>query len=335
VQPTPPVPSQPAAELYFSDLDADVSLDLDDAETQAPAQATPVDFHSPGVYVAPPSDPKVYWPAGISTAAEAEDGLQRALHGAADGARPLHDLAMRTLESLSDLERAVLSGEPQPIDTAPIRKAAVMRLRVAEALASVPPPGSSVDSTAVSAVLSEIDGLLAEVSLVSGAPQELPPALEEIRNALVREAIDFSEAASRVAAQPAEPSAAPVTRPAVRGARVLSVTSVPVEDSRWSAKTIALVVLLVLVALGVGAYHVRRMMPRPVTALKTLAGAPAGTVGTTNRGIQILTRLPGKTIDPAELERFKAAQEAKGNTVQEIAPGTWHVQPAGAKGEKP
>jgi hypothetical protein len=39
------------------------------------------------------------------------------------------------------------------------------------------------------------------------------------------------------------------------------------------------------------------------------------------------TALRGKAIDGAELERFKAAEKAKGNVVKEVAPGTYRVLP--------
>ena len=38
---------------------------------------------------------------------------------------------------------------------------------------------------------------------------------------------------------------------------------------------------------------------------------------------------PGKPIDPAEVERFKAQEQAKGNRVIEAAQGVWIVIPGG------
>jgi hypothetical protein len=37
---------------------------------------------------------------------------------------------------------------------------------------------------------------------------------------------------------------------------------------------------------------------------------------------------PGGRFDQAEVEKFKAEQELKGNTVQQVAPGTLVVIPA-------
>jgi hypothetical protein len=46
-------------------------------------------------------------------------------------------------------------------------------------------------------------------------------------------------------------------------------------------------------------------------------------------GVAVFTTLPGKPIDAAELERFKAAEKAKGNVVKEIAPSCARVPPSG------
>lgn len=297
-------------------------------------QPKPVDLHAPGIYVPPPPAARVDWPAGICSDAEAGDALRRALDGKTD-AQPLDALAAAVIEAASDLERAVLKGEPQPFEVTPVRKAAAIRLRVAEALATVPAPGSTVDATALSAVLGQIDGLLAEVApLLQGAPEELVPALEAVRNSLVSEAIDFSEAAQRVAA--VEPAHLPtLPAPATRGVRVLSVGAEDVEVPAGRGKRIALVVVTVLVGLAVGTYHLRRLMPRPAQPLKSPAGLPVGVTGYAKDGIQILNSIPGRSVDAAEMERFKAVQEAKGNTVQEVGTGVWIVKPRSAKGATP
>ena len=132
---------------------------------------------------------------------------------------------------VSELERAVLAGEPQPVDGAPIRRAAVMRVRVAVALATAPPAGTAVDEGAVSALLADIDALLSEVNTVTlGAPPELQASLESIRNSLVKEAIDLSEVAQRLAG-PAE-AAADASAPSVPAAARTRVLSVGPEDAR-------------------------------------------------------------------------------------------------------
>jgi hypothetical protein len=334
-QPAPAAAQARPAPAFFSDLDADVSVDFGDPGQQA-GSSPGVDFHTPGVYVPPPSEPGAAWPAAISTAAEAEDGLRRALRGAADGARPLHDLALRTLDTLSDLERSVLAGEPHVIDVAPVRKAAVMRLRVAEALASVPPPGTPVDSTALSAVLGEIDGLLAEVApLLADAPPELAPALEEIRNGLVREAIDFSEAAQRVATAPAEAAARPapvVASGRASAARVVSYDSaqeMELEKSERRRHWLALVVLGLALTSAAGYHFWDRMARSGVHPPDGVPGAPSNSLSAMGSGnVRMVVSRTGK-FDEAELQRFKTEQELLGNRVEEVSPGVLRISPAG------
>jgi len=329
-----PIAAQPRpAANFFDDLDADVNVDV--ADLASPASPS-VDFHAPGVYVPPPSAPAADWPSGLSTPAQAEDALQRALRETTDPGRPLHALALRTLESLSDLERAVLAGEPQPLDPAPIRKAAVMRLRVAEALASAPPQGSTVDAAALSAMMGEIDGLLAEVApLLAAAPPELAPALESIRNALVAEAIDFSEAASRASAaksgaaqeQPKGFSAARASQ-----ARVLSMEPESELDRSDRRRRVVMGVLLGVVLAGGLGYHGYRYWQRAQLAASSAPPfeAPAGyqVPVLTSKGPVVLHRGKGG-IDAAALQRFRDAQEAQGKQVFEMENGTILVLPAG------
>lgn len=320
-QPRPPA-------RFFDDLGGDVSVDVADLGDQQPAPPGPTDFHSAGVYLPARADPDVAWPAGICTAAEAEDALRRALHGTADPARPLHSLATRTLGTLSELERSVLSREPQAIDATPIRRAALMRLRVADGLASAPAAGSPVDMAALSGVLGDIDGLLAEVgSLLSSVPPELFPALEAIRNSLVSEAIDFSEAAQRAAAAGAA-APRPAAAPRASTARVLSFDSqrdVALDSAERRRRWIGLSVLGLVLALAVGYHGWRQISRADVHAQPTLPGAPSNTVASGVPGkVQLVISRTGK-FDPAELQRFKTEQELRGNRVEVVSPGVLKV----------
>jgi hypothetical protein len=135
------------------------------------------------------------WPADTPDLQRAERALREAWDGASE---PIADVASQVARSLSDLERAALAGAPLPFDAAPVRRALAMRVRVGVAFATAPPPGSSVDGSAVATLLREIDDLLSDVNaLAEGAATEQATALGACRSALVREAIDFSEAAQR------------------------------------------------------------------------------------------------------------------------------------------
>jgi hypothetical protein len=304
-------------------------VSIDDA---APEEA-PVDFHASGVYVPPAAAPRAAdWPATVCTDAEAEEALRRALSGATDP-RPIGALAAKVLESLSELERGVLAGEPQPVETAPIRKATAVRLRVAEALASMPPAGSPVDTAALSAILGQIDGLLAEVApLLQGAPEELLPALEAVRNALVSEAIDFSEAAQRLAKIDEVPTAPRPISAKAATARVISIETETEQRPGRRRAWVPYAFLAVAVALAV-AYHVwRQVSMSNVHPQLALPGAPSNTISSVQSldGPSIIVSKTGR-FDPAELQRFRAEQDLKGNKVEEVSPGVLKVTPQARK----
>jgi hypothetical protein len=176
------------------------------------------------------------WPADTPDLQLAERALRETWDGSSE---PVADVASQVARSLSDLERAALAGAPLPFDASPVRRALAMRVRVGVAFATAPPPGSSVDASAVATLLGEIDDLLSEVNaLTEGAARDQAMALGACRSALVREAIDFSAAAQRYA--PAElvveerppaaarPGRAPARPPGVYGgAGVLALARTP------------------------------------------------------------------------------------------------------------
>jgi hypothetical protein len=297
------------------------------------------DFHvevaDGGAPVAAPSvaPSTAAWPANVPGPREAAGALARGLAGVFDPpGTPLAAIA-DVVNGLSELERAVLAGEPQPVDGAPIRRAAVMRVRVAVALA--PPAGTPVDEGAVSALLADIDALLSEVNAVTlGAPPELQPSLEAIRNALVKEAIDLSEVAQRLAG-PVEAAAQPARRaPRAPQARVLSISGAENADRPRNTK---LFVALAIAAIGAAAFHGNAWLRRrnaPLERPPSIAGAPSGMIAppTAERGPQVLVPGIGPT-NPDEVERFKLQQKLKGNEVQEVEGGALLVFPPGSRPE--
>lgn len=320
--PLPPAPTAPAIdESLFDDVfsfaveegDA-VDVDLDSGDPARPSAP------SPG-----PSGGA--WPTSVPGAEDAAGALARGLGGAFDPpGSPLACVA-EVLGNLSEIERAVFSVEPPPIDTEPIRRAAVMRVRVAAALASAPARGAPVDSGAVSALLAEIDALLSDVSaLAAEAPADLQSSLEAVRNALVKEAIDFSEAAQSGAAEVEEAPRAPAPR--VTKTRVLTVEKdaarATAERRRWP--------MLVLLALSIAAaagYHGWHWYQRR-SALATGFGGPPGMTSSPPRPgtarVLVPTGSAGRP-DPADVLRFKNTEAAKGNEVRELGDGTLVVLP--------
>jgi hypothetical protein len=306
-------------------------FDIAEAPAAAPAPAR-IDLGAPSLYVPPPVAPKVLWPADGCSVGEADAALRRALEGEQSPEEPLLVVAHGVIGALSDLERAVLAGVPQPLDAAPIRAAAVMRVRVAAALAAAPAPGSGVDGAALGGLLGEIDGLLAQVGgLVAASEADVKPSLEAIRNALVREAIDFSEAGQRISTPVDAPRATEPSQPRrAGGARVLSVQAGQDQadaaiDRRSRAGWIALAVVVTLAL----AYHGWRYLNRPELQVPpVLVGAPSNTITSTGgNGIRVVISKSGK-LDPGEVARFKAEQELKGCRVEVVSPGMLRIFPA-------
>jgi len=316
-----------------------------------PPLPAPAALHAPPPYQAPapPEAPPAEalpaapaWPSQAPDEDEAEAALVRTLRGKLPADAPLAPAATRAVAALSRLERQALAGEPLPFDAAPLYRAAVTRLRVSAALDSAPEPPAPVDHDAVQGLLGVLDEVLAQVNpLAAQVPETRQAELETVRNALVRVAVDFSEAAHRlgpVAASVADPAAAP-HQPRLRAAtKVLSVHAGSEPAAAPARRPVAALVTLALVALVTGAFHGWRWATTPTPqAPPTLAGAPANTLAVRNAGGQHLMAIAGTTVDRLELERFTAEQKARGNTVRELAPGTWIIEraPTPAPGSTP
>jgi hypothetical protein len=313
-----PQAAAPAALDLFADLGASVATPLPQAMAAVPAPAPAPRTGAP------------LWPATGPSAAEAERALGAVLGGGTD-LSPLGEVAGRVAAGLSSLEREVFTRGAVPVDAGTVRHAAVLRLRVAAALATRPAPGQPVDDSAVAELLAEIDGLLGAVKalLVDATPRVREP-LEAIRNALVKEAVDFSEACHEIgtAELPLEPSRAG-GRSSSRAAPVARfLTTVRGDDEREVAERkrgrVAWI-LLALAVLGAGALHGYRWWTteQAVAQMKTLPGQPDRML--------LLPAPPGATTqelvpqggvpDRAQVEQFKAQQKLQGNSVTETSLG--------------
>jgi hypothetical protein len=276
------------------------------------------------------------WPANGPSAVEAEQALRGALTGAAE-ASPLGRVAEQTASGLSPLEHEAFGGGTLPVDAGLIRRVAVLRLRVAMALATRPPKGTASDSPAVAELLSEIDELLVSVKgLLDQASPAVKVSLEAIRNALVKEAVDFSEACHEVGTSEVPLAPAPLRASGrAAGARVLSVHAGVDEADRPEERRrrrAPLMVLLVVLALG-GGYHAwNYYQAPPKLPPATFEGAPAGTMAVQNGKSYFLVALPGKQVNAADLESYKRREAKRGNRVREVGPGTWIIEPASAGG---
>jgi hypothetical protein len=164
------------------------------------------------------------------------------------------------------------------------------------------------------------------------APEALR-AIETVRHALVKEAIDLTEALQQVAPpelveeittsrKARRAGAAPVTR-MVRNTRA--------DDDGPSQVPWGLVVVLVLAVVAAVAYHGQRYVNRAKSVAPPVSGAPSGTAGTLTPQGKVVVVPPGTRADPKEIENFKNLEKAKGNTVRELVPGTFVVTPENAR----
>jgi hypothetical protein len=245
------------------------------------------------------------------------------------------------LAGLSTLARAALGAAAVPVNPSGLCRAAGLRFQVHLALASAPEARGSVDGAAVRAILAGIDAVLADLKrLEADAPLAVRGAIGGIRRALVKEAIDFTEAVHRVSTSRSPAAAPPVAR-AGPVARTVPVARVLTNRAGASAEAAAAlaprqtgkwIVLAVLLLLGVS-YHGWRYATRPKPlALPDLPGAPAGMIGAPEGpgGARLLVSENGAPLDPDKLAQFKLQQESKGGLVQQAGPGVILVLPPGA-----
>jgi hypothetical protein len=280
-------------------------------------------------------EPSSTWPANAPDHASAEEALLAGMDRTPPPFPAFGAVAIQVADALSELEVKALARAPLQIDGGPIRRAAAMRLRVGVAFATAPPRGASSDPAAVAALLAEIDDLLSEVNaLAVDAPPELAPALSACRNALVKEAIDFSETAQRYVAVDAPfAQEAPVARPRVMpSVRVLSDSRVSRDERKGGRRSRNMVIALAISAALVAAYQVWNRISEnaPSSPLPALAGVPANAIGleAADGSSRIVRVKPGEQLDPGVLRKFMEDERLKGREVVEASPGLYVSRPA-------
>ena len=323
------VKPDPFADLFDEPVEEDAPVA--EAERPAPPAPPPVQFLSSHT-----------WPGTVPSAAQAEGVLSGALVGLwpEDALRPVTE---KVLSDLTPAEKAALKNQPAPLDAGAMKRAAAVRWQVAAALSSVPAPNSPVDQEALRAILAGTDQVLADLKAMSegGSPEALR-TIESIRHAVVREAIDLTEAVQRIV--PAE-VAAEITqsRPVGRGAETRVLFASAGTEKHQGKVPWGIVVTFVLALAAGGTYHAYRYVNRPRPTPPAVAGAPTGSVAHAAPQGKIMFAHAGKQLDPREVENFKNSEGAKGNEVQEVLPGIFVVTPGGksapgaapAQGAKP
>jgi hypothetical protein len=189
----------------------------------------------------------------------------------------------------------------------------------------------------VSALLAEIDALLSDVNtLAQSAPPELQPGLEQVRNGLVKEAIDFSEAAHRAAPSDAIPAAAPeAPRGRAAQTRIVAMDTKAEQDlERAEARRSSRVFVAMAISIALaGAFHGWRFWGRRarLDAAPTFPGAPANSVVLEVPGGPVTIRSrDGRPFSEAEKQALREREALKGNRVEESGLGLLVIVPGGA-----
>jgi hypothetical protein len=275
----------------------------------------------------------VAWPTSVLSGADAAGILVAALHGRWPEA-PLRKPTEDLVAGLSLAEKGALQGVDLPYDAVPVRRAAALRWQVAAALATLPPPGAPVDHEAVKGILAGIDVELAALkSVPEAAGPEAQRAMENVRHALVKEAIDLTEAQQQVlpAESVKEITSSYKVAPATSSRSVGRTTFAPVETrAPERSQPWGLIVVFGGALAAAGAYHGYRYVNRPRPTAGAVTGAPVGASAVVAPGRKLVVLPAGPRPDPAEVESFKNLERAKGNEVVEIMPGTFEVRPAGS-----
>jgi hypothetical protein len=282
----------------------------------------------------PPPAPLAVWPGTVLSAVDGQAVVGAALSGLWPEQR-LRAATEKLVASLSTAEKAATLGQKLPFDPAPVRRAVGLRWQMAAALDTLPVHGAQVDQASVQAILGGIDDVLAALKTLSDdANPEALRALEGVRHALVKEAIDLTEALSQVL--PAEVVEEITTSRRARKAQAAPATrmvyeqAAPEREPRQHVPW-GLVVVLVIAVAGAAAYHGYRYVNRPKQATSPISGAPSGTVGTVTPHGKVVVAPARSKLDPKEVENFKNLERAKGNEVREIIPGTFIVSPEEAR----
>jgi len=331
--------ADPGPDLFDSIFDEDADRDAATPEAAAVDSPPPPAIHLSPAMPPPPSIPAPFavWPGTVLSAADGQAVMRAALSGLWPEPS-LRSVTEKLVASLSTAEKGATLGQKLPFDPVPVRRAVGLRWQVAAALDTLPSQGAQVDQKAVQAILGGIDQVLADLKTMGDdASPEAMRALETIRHALVKEAIDLTEALQQVAtpemveeitkigkARKAAPT------PATRMVYTANGLDRGPRQVPWG-----LVVVLVLAVAGAAAYHGYRYVNRSRLTASTVTGAPSGTVGTVTSKEKVIVVPAGVKVDPKQVEDFKNLERAKGNIVREVTPGTFVVTPESARPGNP
>jgi len=276
----------------------------------------------------------VLWPLFVPSAAEAEKILAEAAIGKASATSSSPAVVAAVLQGCSEAERAALKKEATAQDPELLRAAAGLRLRLALALAERPAAPEAADQAAAQAMLADVDALLARIKAAMDADAEgTGKVYEPIRNAVVGGGVDLAGALSRLVPEGSPEQAALQKQERKLATTRLLTNEAALDDNPLKSTPKGWWIVLAVVLVLVGSYHAWRFVVKPVPLTPpTLPGAPANTTTVTRGPAKLLVVTAGKKVDPAELEKFRSSEQAKGNTLRELSAGMWVIEPGKAEG---
>ncbi len=256
------------------------------------------------------------WPGSVPGTEEAS----RLLSGA--GSQGKHDEAIDGLwNSLTEVELGTLLERPSALDLSALKKAVIVRWRLAHALETKPARGAPVDFGALEGLLKEADIALTKLQTPPEAATAAARAsFVSARAALAKNAVALSNFAAEVAQQVAAEAA--INKATKKYEKVARIVAASADTTRIAFRSKVLWVGVGLSVLGALAFHGFRYLHAQNAPVSGPGYSAAG-------GIAVLHPIdPSKPIDPAALAQLKAQAAASGKTVHEVGRGQYVIAPS-------
>jgi hypothetical protein len=265
------------------------------------------------------------WPGSVPGTEEAS----RLLSG--EGSQGKHDEAIDGLwNSLTEVELGTLLERPSALDLSALKKAVIVRWRLAHALETKPARGAPIDSGALEGLLKEADTALTKLQTPpQAATATVRASFASARAALAKNAVALSNFAAEVAQQVAAEAA--INKATKKYEKVARIVAASADTTRIAFRSKVLWVGVGLSVLGALAFHGFRYLHAQNAPVSGPGYSAAGMHGFQNEssGIAVLHPIdPSKPIDPAALAQLKAQAAASGKTVHEVGRGQYVIAPS-------
>jgi hypothetical protein len=231
----------------------------------------------------------------------------------------LRDMTARFIRGLAPVELGTIQGGADASDW--LLRALITRYRLVAATATRPAYEEAIDQDGVAQ--------LVHVSTDLIRTEDLPDAAERTKPQLIKAFVDFG----RAKPAPAPTFDLPVPKPGqpVRPTADDLKATLP-GRKRHVRRQRVLFALLVLFAIGAGAFHANAYLTAHPKATPPLPGFPEGTVGTRDvKTGALAVRLEDPSQRDALLKVLEHEAHEKGMVVKELAPGVFMLLPPAAK----